>query len=125
MEKLVCSSLTAYLKNNNFDNQYGFRKKHSTVHPMIHFLNQVAIATKNYEFSLAIFCDLQKCFDVLDRSILLSKMEHLGIRGTALDWFKHYFKDRVQYTSVNGNTSSSAESTLYRCNSRLCAGTCI
>ena len=49
MEKLVSSSLTGRLVNNNllYTHQYGFRKNHSTVHPMIHFLNQVAIATNN------------------------------------------------------------------------------
>jgi hypothetical protein len=114
MEKLVCSSLTGHLENNNllYIHQYGFRKNHSTVHPMLHFLNQVAVATNNDEFSLAILCDLQKCFDVLDREILLSKLEHYGVHGAALNWFKEYFKGRRQFTVVNGELSEPAQSSL-------------
>ena len=70
MEKIVCNSLTNYLEHNNFiyQHQYGFSKNHSTIHPIIHFLNMIAKSANNHEFTIVIFCDLQKCCDVLDRS---------------------------------------------------------
>ena len=41
----------------------------------------------------------------MNHDILLTKLEHYGIRGTALDWFKSYLKDRLQYVFLNGVTS--------------------
>jgi len=114
MEKLVCNSLTNYLEHNNllYQHQYGFRKKHSTIHPIIHFLNRIAKSANNHEFTIAIFCDLQKCFDVLDRNILLKKLEHYGIKNVALKWFSDYFEGRLQYVEIDSNHSTLLHSTL-------------
>ena len=114
MEKIVCNSLTNYLEHNNFiyQHQYGFRKNHSTIHPIIHFLNMIAKSANNHEFTIAIFCDLQKCFDVLDRTILLKKLEHYGVKNVALNWFSDYFESRSQYVDIDSNYSAPLPSSL-------------
>ena len=32
-------------------------------------------------------------------------MEHYGVRGIALEWFKSYLNNRKQYVYINGETS--------------------
>ena len=56
-------------------------------------------------FGCGIFIELQKAFGTVNHSILLQKLQHYGVRGTALNCFLSYLTDRKQYVSVNEHTS--------------------
>jgi hypothetical protein len=103
LEKVVCNRLTKFLEENNkiTPYQFGFRKQHSPVHPMLHFMNFVSENLEKKQHSLAIFCDLRKAFDCCDHDILLRKLNNLGIRGTELIWFKNYLTNRQQFVSIS------------------------
>ena len=60
IEKIVGTRLTSFLDVNNLisNSQFGFRKKHSTIHPLIHFIDHVSSALDKKEHTLAIFCNL-------------------------------------------------------------------
>ncbi len=37
---------------------------------------------------------------------MLKRLNHYGIRGVALDWFKSYLNNREQFVCINGHNSS-------------------
>ena len=47
-----------------------------------------------------------KPFDTEDHVILLRRLAHYGIRGTALKWFESYLSNWEQYVTHNGISSS-------------------
>jgi len=108
LEKVMSNRLTHYLESNEIlcKEQFGFRKGHSTLHPLIHFLDKISEAKNKNKFSIAIFCDLRKAFDTVDHSKLIQKMYNLGIRGIELEWFKNYLTNRKQFVFINGKCSS-------------------
>ena len=111
LEKLMSNRLSSFLENNNLfsPKQFGFRKNHSTVHPLMHFINTLSKANNKKLYTIAIFCDLQKAFDTVDFSILLNKLENLGVRGMELEWFRNYLSNRKQFVSLNNINSSLME----------------
>ena len=58
-------------------------------------------------YACGIYLDLKKAFDTVNHKILLSKLNHYRIRGTANDWFKLFLANRTQYTNIIGSNSNS------------------
>ena len=109
-EKCVYIQLMDFLQQQRFFNklQYGFRPGRSTYHAILHLVNKITACLASGRIAMVVLLDVRKCFDMLDRSILLKKLENLGVRGHALKWFESYFKDRRQkvfYKGINSNNT--------------------
>ena len=106
-EKVVYAQLFNYFSYNNilYEHQYGFRKNYSTEHAFATFLAEIEKAQSENKTTGAIFIDLKKAFDCVNFDILLSKLEHYGIKGNELRWFKSYLTDRFQSTRYKDVTS--------------------
>ena len=93
LERVIYSRLLDYLTNLHIlcDDQFGFRKNHSTTLALIDLHDKISSALDNGELAIGIFLDLSKAFD---KVILFDKLEHYGIRGLALKWITSYFSNR-------------------------------
>ena len=88
-----------------YENQYGFRKYHSTELAAVEFTNRIRQEMYVKKIPFSAFLDLCKAFDTLDHTILLTKLHYHGIRD-ASNWFKSYLSKRTQYIECNGSSSS-------------------
>ena len=112
-EKVMYQRLYKFLEVGEllFDMQFGFRSGHSTDHALVSLTENIKASLDKNRFGCGIFIDLQKAFDTVNHDILLKKLEHYGIRGIALNWFESYLRNRKQFVSVNGHSSSTCDIT--------------
>ena len=113
IEKIMYKRLYEFLELHNilYCHQFGFRASHSINHALISLTESVKNTLDNKKFGCSIFLDLKKAFDTMHHEILLKKLEHYGIRGMTLSWFRSYLNNREQYVSVNGHNSCSQKVT--------------
>ena len=113
MEKLMASRLTQYMELLGiiYPNQFGFRNGYSTLHSLISITETIKETIENKKYGCGVFIDLKKAFDTVNHHILLFKLEHYGIRGPALSWFKSYLTERKQFVHLNGVDSETYDIT--------------
>ena len=87
LERVVYNRIYNFINKFNilFDNQYGFRKKHSTSLALIHLYDKITSAIDRKEFTVGIFLDLSKAFDSVNHNILFDKLEHCDLNIVAFE----------------------------------------
>ena len=90
-----------------YRHQFGFRKKPSTEHTLLSIVEEIRKNLDNYIFTCGVFIDLEKAFDTVNHKILLSKLDHYGIRDNALKWLTSYLTNRKQFVKLNGSQSKN------------------
>ena len=104
LEKPMYKRLYTFLNNNNiiYNLQFGFRKQYSTSHAWINITENIRKALDDRDIGYGVFVDFQKAFDTVGHLILLAKLNHYGIHGVSIDWFKSYLSKCNQHVSING-----------------------
>ena len=77
----------------------------STSLAIIELVEEITNSLDNHEATVGVFIDLKKAFDTVDHSILIEKLYHYGIRGTANKWICSYLMNIYQYVTINGTNS--------------------
>ena len=95
VEKVAQQQLYSYMAGNHLfsSSQHGFRSSHSTETALITVSDHILSATDRQELTLLCLLDLSKCFDVIDHSKLLSKLQSYSIDPT---WFSSYLRGHTQ-----------------------------
>jgi hypothetical protein len=107
LEKIVQINLVNHIEINHllYEHQYGFLRGKSTEHNLLYIFNHISKSLNDVNYTVGIFLDLKKAFDVVDHSILLAKMDRFGITGTPHQWFTSYLTGRSQIVDINGSYS--------------------
>ena len=107
-EKNMYKRLYSFVTSNKIVHpfQFGFQENHSVDHALISIIEAIRNTLDDRKYVCGVFIDFQQAFDTVNHDILLSKLEHYGIRGTPLMWFQSYLSDRYQYVSINGESSN-------------------
>ena len=103
-ERLVYNQLYQHLNSNSLlaNEQSGFRTLHPTLTCLLKNTDDWYSGLENGQLVGLLLIDLKKAFDTVDHSILCQKLEHYGLLGRELSWFKSYLSCRQQYCSING-----------------------
>lgn len=103
LEKIVGQRLNHHLESQNLlsEQQFGFRANKSTSDAVSSFLFHLDTMLSSKLHVIGIFCDLKKAFDLVDHSILLSKLSNFSIGDSTQRWFSSYLSMRQQKVKVS------------------------
>ena len=110
-EKLIYDQLYQYLERGEFLTleQSGFRALHSSTTCLLKCTDDWYSGMDEGLLTGLISIDLKKAFDTFDHEVHCQKLEHYGVVGKELSWFKSYLSNRKQYFRINGVDSSINE----------------
>jgi len=80
-------------------------KYHSCVTALIDITDTLLLNMDKGDINGLLMLDLSKAFDLINRDLLLKKLEIYGLSETTLGWLNTYLWMRKQAVAVNGTTS--------------------
>ena len=112
-ELLIKARICSFVNRNNIISniQFGFRESSSTSLAIFYLLKNFMTTMNKKTYTIALFLDLRKAFDVVDRRILVEKLSIYGFRGIVRSFIESYLSERTQFVTVDGFESQVSQST--------------
>ena len=89
---MIATQLNAFLEHHDLlhNLQGAYRHGRSADQILMYAVNTIVRSVDGGNCVCAAFLDLRKAFDSLDHSILLQRLQNLGVMGVELKWFANY-----------------------------------
>ncbi|CAK1602560.1 unnamed protein product [Parnassius mnemosyne] len=116
LERVVCSQLTRYLKDNHIlpEIQSGFRRGYGTETALLHVTDDITTASDKGKGSILVLLDFTRAFDCINHDILLAKLSYYGVSEATCKWFYSFLSNRSQYVEINTDQGEVMQSSLRR-----------
>ena len=113
IEKHIYLKVLSHMESNNilFPKQFGYRKDHSTADSCAVMIGEILSSFKEEMYFLSVFVDLRKAFDSVNHSMVINKLNSLGVRGKVADWFSSYLTNRYQQVHYSDSVSEQKKIT--------------
>ena len=108
LEIIVSKQLINYLNANSLFNtrQSTYRKFHCPETLILSIFDDFLNKVDNNSNIQLILLDLSAAFDTIDHSILIKRLEYIGIVGIPLAWVKSYLSERTFSIKIDNHYSS-------------------
>jgi len=111
IEKAMFLRLSDFAVHTNFfaSCQHGFRSGLSTQTAATQFMQKILKSVDRGEFTMGLFVDLTKAFDLVCHEFLLLKLQNMGVRGLINQWFRSYLENRYFRVKIDDEMSMQHE----------------
>lgn len=100
--------LDFFIKNDIFyGGQHGFVPGRSTTTALFQSVNYIIEQIDRKQIVAGVYFDLSKAFDLVNHELLLDKLNHLGVRGTAADLIRSYLNNRKFFVCIKSELDGS------------------
>ena len=106
--------------NLNDPSQSAYRTNHSIETALLRVNNDLLCDMDKGKVSALLLLDLSAAFDTVDHKILISRLNDIGICGSALNWCRSYLDNRIQFVRRGDESSDHVRLTI-RSHRDLCS----
>ena len=93
----------------SLSNQFAYRPTCSTTAALIFLLSHITSLLESNTFVFVLTFNYSKAFDTLSHSSVANALSTLDIPDSVYNWTLDYLKNRSHYTTLNGQTSDTAQ----------------
>ena len=114
IETMVKDQLLAYIERYGILSRFqsAYRERHSCETALNLLLMKWKEIHASGDMILAVFLDLKRAFETIDRRLLLDKLRKLGWSTNAIEWFNGYLTNRSQRTKIGELVSNCKRNDL-------------